>query len=147
MNEEQIRAIKDAGPEATYNKRSRRPMFHDVLFNSTLPSPEKTIERLGGEASLVVVAGSDTVGNSLTKLHYHLNVNPDKLARLKQELQVVSGGTLVPKWQDLKRLPYLSACIEEILRLAHTVTHRLGRIAPKEGLRYQQYYLPAGVSL
>ena len=141
-------ALKSAGPNANYEKRSRPPMFHDVLFKSNLPDPEKTIERLGGEASLVVIGGSDTVGNSLTKLHYHLLANPEKLARLKKELQDSAdlAGDEVQKWQDLKKLPYLTACVEEILRLGSSVTHRLARFAPKGGLRYGEYLLPAGVS-
>ena len=95
-----------------------------------------------------MIAGSDTVGNALTQLHYHLLVNPEKLARLKQEVQdFKKSATSAPKWQDLKQLPYLTACIDEILRLANTVTHRLARVAPKEGLRYKQYYLPAGTSV
>ena len=151
MNEEQISGIKNAGPEATYEHKARKPMFHSVLFNGGLPEPEKTIQRLGAEASLVVIAGSDTVGNALTQLHYQFLANPEKLTKLRGELHdfdpnLHSAGGPMPKWQDLRKLPYLTACIEEILRLANTVTHRLARFAPIEGLRYKDYYLPAGVS-
>ena len=122
-------------------------MFHDVLFKSNLPAPEKTIERLGGEATLVVIGGSDTTGNSLTKLHYYLLANPDKLVQLKEELRdfFSNQGDEIPKWQELKNLSYLSACIQEILRLGSAVTHRLARVAPKGGLKYGEYLLPPGV--
>ncbi|CAF9920936.1 MAG: hypothetical protein HETSPECPRED_004387 [Heterodermia speciosa] len=158
-NEQQILALKTAGPshpsKTPASTRTRNPMFHDVLFNSNLPAPEKTIERLGAEATLVVIAGSDTVGNSLTKLHYHLLDNPDKLARLKRELsdfglgegEERGKGVEGVKWQELKELKYLSACVTEILRLGMTVTHRLARVAGKEGVKYGGFLLPAGTSI
>ena len=49
------------------------------------------------------------------------------------------------KWQELKELKYLSACVTEILRLGMTVTHRLARVAGKEGVKYGGFLLPAGV--
>lgn len=122
-------------------------MFYDVLFKSGLPPHELTTERMAAEGTLIVVAGSETVGYALTNIHYHLLANPEKLARLKQELvEAMPDPNTVPKWQDLRRLPYLTACIEETLRVSSPVMHRLARLAPKQGLRYQEFEIPAGVS-
>ena len=148
MNEQQIQDIKDAGPDAAYEKKARKPLFHEIYFNSDLPDPEKATGRLGAEATLIVIAGSETSGGALTQLHYQLLANPEKLAKLKQELsENVPENIADIKWQDLRKLPYLTACIEEILRLAHTTVHRLARFAPSEGLQYKDYHIPAGVSL
>ncbi|KAL8993640.1 MAG: hypothetical protein Q9169_006189 [Polycauliona sp. 2 TL-2023] len=146
LNEKQIQDIQSLGPDAEYETKGRRPLFHDILFNSTLPPPEKSVSRLGSEATLIVIAGSETVGNALTQLHYQLLSHPDKLARLRNELKdhhVDSSTT----WQELRKLPYLTACIDEILRTSHTTTHRLARVAPEGGLQYKQNHLPAGLYL
>lgn len=148
MNEQQIQNIKNTGPDAVYEKRIRKPLMHEILFNSELPEPEKGIDRLGAEATLLVIAGSETSGNALTQLHYQLLANPAKLAKLRKELKESAPADIADmKWQDLRKLPYLTACIDEILRLAHTTIHRLARFAPKEGLNYKDYYIPAGVGL
>lgn len=150
--EDQVQAIKAAGPDdpsLDSKAKTCRPIFHDLIFNSDLSEAEKSVRRLGEEGSLLVIAGSETVANALTHLHYHLLANPEKLAKLKQELQdhgIGANGTR-PTWQQLKPLPYLTACIDEILRLANTVTHRLGRIVSEQGLQYGQYQIPAGVRI
>lgn len=148
MNEQQIQEIKDTGPDALYEEKTRKPLMHDILFKSELPEPEKAIPRLGAEATLLVIAGSETSGNALTQLHYQLLANPDKLAKLQDELKESAPADIADmKWQDLRKLPYLTACIEEILRLAHTTIHRLARFAPKEGLTYGDYHIPAGYTV
>ncbi|KAL8732412.1 MAG: hypothetical protein Q9166_002812 [cf. Caloplaca sp. 2 TL-2023] len=147
MNEHQIQDIKDAGPDAAYEKKTRKPLFHEILFKSGLPDPEKPIPRHGFEATLIVIAGSETVGSTLTQLHYQLLASPEKLAKLKHELHEFNQVDIAnTKWQELKKLPYLTACIEEILHLSRTTTHRLARFAPKQGLRYQNHFLPAGMN-
>lgn len=131
--------------DARYEMKARRPLFHEILFNSTLPPLEKSIPRLGLEATLIVIAGSGTVGIALTQLHYQLLSHPDKFAQLKKELHGCHVDSDIT-WQELKKLPYLTACIDEILRISHTTTHRLARVASEGGLQSKQYHIPAGVS-
>ncbi|KAI4281089.1 MAG: hypothetical protein L6R38_003951 [Xanthoria sp. 2 TBL-2021] len=129
--------------DARYEMKARRPLFHEILFNSTLPPLEKSIPRLGLEATLIVIAGSGTVGIALTQLHYQLLSHPDKFAQLKKELHGCHVDSDIT-WQELKKLPYLTACIDEILRISHTTTHRLARVASEGGLQSKQYHIPAG---
>lgn len=52
----------------------------------------------------------------------------------------------IPRWAELKELPYLTACIEENLRITNPgVVHRLARLAPRDGIKYGKYRIPAGV--
>lgn len=44
----------------------------------------------------------------------------------------------------LEKLPYLSAVVQESLRLCNPVTHRLSRVFPDKALRYQDYVIPPG---
>lgn len=49
-----------------------------------------------------------------------------------------------PTLAVLEKLPYLSAVVQESLRLCNPVTHRLSRKFPDKALRYQDYVIPPG---
>lgn len=136
-----------AGPNAPYPK-SHPPVFYDLLFNSSLPSHEKTIDRMAAEGTLLIIAGSESVGSALTSLHFHLLEHPDKYNILQEELKkAIPDESRIPRWSKLKELPYLTACIEENLRITNPgVVHRLARLAPRDGIKYGEYSIPAGVS-
>lgn len=146
-NEQQVKAILVAGPNAPYPK-SHSPVFYDLLFNSSLPSHEKTIDRMAAEGTLLIIAGSESVGSALTSLHFHLLEHPDKYNILQEELKkAIPDESRIPRWSKLKELPYLTACIEENLRITNPgVVHRLARLAPRDGIKYGEYSIPAGVS-
>lgn len=135
-----------AGPNAPYPK-SRPPVFYDLLFNSSLPSHEKTIDRMAAEGTLLIIAGSESVGSALTSLHFRLLEHPDKYKILQEELRkAMPVESRIPRWAELKGLPYLTACIEENLRITNPgVVHRLARLAPRDGIKYGKYSIPAGV--
>ena len=138
-------AIKNAGPNAPYDEKNHPTIFYELLFRSRLPPRELDIDRVAQEGTLVTVAGSETVGNSMTALHYYLLANPAKLARLRTELvEAMPDPNCIPTWQELKKLPYLTACIEENLRISAGIPHRLARMAPKQGLKFHGWYIPAG---
>lgn len=135
-----------AGPNAPYAK-SHPPVFYDLLFKSSLPSHEKTIDRMAAEGTLLIIAGSESVGSALTSLHFRLLEHPDKYKILQDELRkAMPVESRIPRWAELKELPYLTACIEENLRITNPgVVHRLARLAPRDGIKYGKYRIPAGV--
>lgn len=145
-NEQQVKAILMAGPNAPYPK-SHPPVFYDLLFNSSLPSHEKTIDRMAAEGTLLIIAGSESVGSALSSLHFRLLEHPDKYKILQDELRkAIPVESRIPSWVELKGLPYLTACIEENLRITNPgVVHRLARLAPRDGIKYGKYIIPAGV--
>lgn len=78
-------------------------------------------------------------------MSYHLIDNPDILKKLRIELQ-----TAMPTidsdvtWSQLEQLPYLTAVLNEGLRITSSVMTRLPRIAPDEALQYHSWSIPAG---
>lgn len=71
-----------------------------------------------------VVAGHETVASSLTWTLDLLSRNPSALAAVHDEL---AGLDADPTWDDVPRLPYLRACVDEALRLyppAWVITRR-----------------------
>jgi cytochrome P450 len=62
-----------------------RTIFHEIL-NSKLPPEEKTLARLGDEASVTLAAGTLTTSWTLSIALYYLLTLPEVLQKLKTEL-------------------------------------------------------------
>ena len=56
-----------------------------------------------------------------------------------------SSGTM--GLQDLEKLPYLTAVIQEGLRTSQPLAHRNGRVLPDKSLFYKEMEIPAGTSI
>ena len=70
------------------------------------------------DGDLVVIAGSDTTKTVLASLFFYLLSNPEKLAKLRDEIDhfYPPGESLSSKHSQ--EMVYLDACINEALRLA-----------------------------
>jgi len=99
------------------------------ILSSKLPEQEKTTLRLTDEAELIVGAGTEATGWTLSIAVFHLLDSPAVLRKLKEELRTVDPGCLgqtpIP---TLQSLPYLSAIINESLRLSYGTSQRLQRV-------------------
>jgi cytochrome P450 len=81
---------------------------------------------------------------------YHVLANPAILHRLKQELSgafasIDLSKSQLPSYSVLQSLPYLTATINEGLRIACSVSGRLARVDPRQTHAYKGYVLPSGV--
>ncbi|KAF2747084.1 cytochrome P450 52A11 [Sporormia fimetaria CBS 119925] len=65
----------------------------------------------------VLLAGRDTTACTLSWIIYHLSVEPQVLAKLRQEIIQYVGLERTPTYQDLKDMKYLQHIINETLRL------------------------------
>ncbi|KAF9884916.1 hypothetical protein FE257_000907 [Aspergillus nanangensis] len=117
-------------------ERAKNTIFGGIL-DSALPAGDKTDERLANEAQLVVFAGEGTTAHTLTSAVYHLLANPEILKIVKKELlAVVDHGRRVPTFQELDRLQYLNAVINEVIRLHPGAMHRQVRVCPNDAIVY-----------
>jgi cytochrome P450 len=108
---EQIKAIilkREEMEDIVKQKMSTQPtLFHEIL-DASIPPAEKTPERLGQELHTVVTAGTETTANTMSVITYHLLENPDKLQRLRDEIQQLEPNNSAEiKIQKLEQLPYL----------------------------------------
>ncbi|KAF8314508.1 cytochrome P450 monooxygenase CYP63 [Clavulina sp. PMI_390] len=71
---------------------------------------------IGDELINILLASRDTTACLLSFLIYLLALHPDKLARLREEIlsEVPSGA---PSYDNVRRLKYLRACLNETLRI------------------------------
>ncbi|KIW89237.1 uncharacterized protein Z519_10090 [Cladophialophora bantiana CBS 173.52] len=119
--------------------------FHDVLA-SDLPPEEKSAERLAQEIQTVVGAGAETVAKMLSWTTYYLLENPEKLNKMREELDRLDPGRTA-SLTDLEKMPYLTSVMLEGLRLSYGVSTRLQRIAPDRDLQYKEWTIPAGTAV
>jgi hypothetical protein len=84
-------------------------------------------------------------------LTFHLLSNPDKLKKLRSELEkaIPDVSAPLPPIKDLEQLPYLTAVISEGLRLGMGTSNRQERVAPDEAMRFvdgkKEWVVPPGV--
>ncbi|OTB02524.1 hypothetical protein M426DRAFT_322616 [Hypoxylon sp. CI-4A] len=114
------------------------PTILGALLKSNLPPEEKAIPRLASEAFGILNGGTETTAWTLSILTYYLLTQPETLAKLTAELKEnVPDPLNLPSWSQLEQLPYLSATIQEALRLSHGSAQRSSRIATGEDLTYR----------
>ena len=142
----QVKAIID-GQNDDYKDATHPTIFHQLL-NSDGPVEEKSLGRLNDEAVTVIGAGMVTTANVLAVTSYYILEQPHILHRLRAELQAAMPDqtTLAPLMQ-LERLPYLTAIINEGLRLSHGIVHRLQRVAPDRALTFNGWTIPSGTAV
>ncbi|KAI2867844.1 hypothetical protein CBS63078_9824 [Aspergillus niger] len=86
------------------------------------------------EISIMMNAGSDTTGISLSNVMLLLLNNPACLEKLQEEVDgVLDDDEIVAPYDKVKHLPYLRACLDESLRLYPPVSFALPRRTPPEG--------------
>lgn len=79
----------------------------DQVLDSKLVPDEKSSCRLVEEIRSAIGAGTETTSNALTVITYHLLSNPDKLARLRGELELNCDPEKQTELCKLEQLPYL----------------------------------------
>ncbi|GAA6013846.1 hypothetical protein JCM10207_008211 [Rhodosporidiobolus poonsookiae] len=93
------------------------------------------VPELTAEALTQLIAGSDTTSNSSCAIMYYIISNPKAHKKLQQELDSTFGPrgiSGVMEYEDVKALPYLTACINEALRLHATSGMGLPRYMTQE---------------
>jgi cytochrome P450 len=120
MKREITRVIDITKGTIVEDGRLPRTIFESLL-ESNLPEKEKSFDRLWQESLLVVGAGADTTANVCAQLTFHLLSNPDKLAKLKEELEEALPDPYEPvKLTVVEHLPYLvgrsPSFVQDVLR-------------------------------
>lgn len=129
--------------------RMKRANDRDDFFAHLLSDKNRTEDIsedwLVSQAQVLVVAGSDTTSSFMSGVTYYLLKNPDKLRLLTQEVRghFASGADI--NGDSTASLQYLSAVIEEGLRIFPPAPFGFPRTSP--GMMVDGQYVPEGVGI
>ncbi|KIW05052.1 uncharacterized protein PV09_04207 [Verruconis gallopava] len=108
---------------------------------------ELTQDEIIANAGLFIVAGSETTANALSGLMARLIWNPRCYELLTKELRSTFSSDDSITFKAISNLPYLNACIEEILRVHPPVPAGPPRIVPPGGDTIDGIWVPGGVTV
>ncbi|CAJ2506672.1 Uu.00g078580.m01.CDS01 [Anthostomella pinea] len=91
------------------------------------------IDKLAQNASILIIAGSETTATLLSGATFLLATNPDKLARLVQEVRSSFKSDEEITLNSVNNLTYMLACLNESLRMYPPVAGALPRQVPRGG--------------
>ncbi|KAE8321063.1 cytochrome P450 [Aspergillus sergii] len=111
---------------------------------STSDRAKKTADRLSQEVFTVMAAGGETTARNLATITFHLLNNPEKLGKLREELNRLDpDGTA--SIVEYEAMPYLTSIMLEGLRITNAVATRLQRSSPDQPMKYKDWIIPPGV--
>ncbi|KAJ5926353.1 hypothetical protein N7516_008126 [Penicillium verrucosum] len=131
-----VRAQADVALQSGGKVDGQVTMF-GALCDPSLPSQERTLDRLQDEGFSLIGGGTETTTGTLKICMFHLLNDKALLLKLREELEQFPSST----WAELEKLPYMRGVINEGLRLSGVIT-RLPRRAPDEALKYKQWTIP-----
>ncbi|KAF8314509.1 cytochrome P450 [Clavulina sp. PMI_390] len=102
--------------EAEKNGNNRTPVSDGGSLLEHIAQSTDDEKLIRDELINILLASRDTTSCLLSFLFYFLSLHPDKLMKLRKEIlaEVPSGA---PSYDNVRRLKYLRACLNETLRL------------------------------
>ncbi|KAF7351056.1 High nitrogen upregulated cytochrome P450 monooxygenase 2 [Mycena sanguinolenta] len=119
------------------------------IEDETKPKPTRAV--IDSDVQTGIIGGSDTTASGMSNTIFCLLTHPDKLAKLRHEIDKTFGeeGVDLNDSVKLAELPYLNACINETLRVYPPVQTRISRGIPRGygGIHVAGVYLPETTSM
>lgn len=94
----------------------------------------------------LVEAGFETTAATLNSLILQLAANQQVQDEAQKELMSVVGPYRLPTFADMGNLPYIRACVKEMLRMNPILSPGIRHYA-NEDVRYKDYIIPKGTVL
>ncbi|OOF98988.1 hypothetical protein ASPCADRAFT_127569 [Aspergillus carbonarius ITEM 5010] len=115
-----------------HNQRDRgQADFMESMLRHRGEKDGLTDEELEANASIIIIAGSETTATLLSGLTYLLCRNPEAMEKVTREVRsVMQTETDITIHNATAHLPYMLACIDEAFRMYPPVPSGLQRITP-----------------
>ncbi|KAI9718808.1 MAG: hypothetical protein M1828_006570 [Chrysothrix sp. TS-e1954] len=142
---DRIKTLRAKCESNTIEEKPYKTIFRDFITTDTLPPSGRTERALRDQLEGLIGGGTEPTAHVLRLVTYHLCRNPTMLHKLRVELDglPVSQSQHL-SLQQLENLRYLTAVIQEGLRLSYGVASRMPRIAPDRILKYEDWNIPPG---
>ncbi|KAI5779540.1 cytochrome P450 [Geopyxis carbonaria] len=122
-------------------KNEHSTIIHGIVGNERHSAV--SLEAIHEEAMLLEAAGTDSTAQSLESGTFHILSDPEVARKLKQELRdAIPDPNKIPSLSELQKLKYLTACINESMRVACPGSGRLPRINDFAATDYNGWHIP-----
>lgn len=128
--------------QARLKMQTERP---DVM--SFMEKGDLTEEEIVSNSTVLIVAGSETLTTALVGTMHHLLENSDKLERLVKEVRGVFENEKDIDGQTTTKMTYLTAVLQEGMRLCPPIPDNLHREVPAPGAIIAGIWLPGGTAV
>jgi averantin hydroxylase len=128
---------------------SERPDFWDrvLIHNKEGKGTGMTRDEMVSNASLLVIAGSETTATLLSGVTYLLLCHSDVMAKLVTEIRTTFKSDSDIDLVTVGKLEYMLAVLNEGMRIYPPVTTQPNRVAPRGGEMVCGKWVPEGVCL
>ncbi|KAK8023886.1 hypothetical protein PG993_011952 [Apiospora rasikravindrae] len=131
------------GPEPTPGRP--RDLVSYMMSKARSGEPGMSGEEIVATTSILIIAGSETTGTALSGLLFYLSQNRFAYDALLDEVRSAFRTEDEISFRSSAPLEYLSACIDEALRVYPPATETLPRISPGNFVRDQ--FIPKGTRI
>ncbi|PQE33493.1 cytochrome P450 monooxygenase protein [Rutstroemia sp. NJR-2017a WRK4] len=126
------------------NRNREHPDFISQILNNNESKKSLSQTEIVLNMALFISAGTDTTATTLTGWTYFVCTHPEVYSRLVGEVRDAFAVEDDIKWENVRKLRYLEATINESLRLFPPSAASQQRIVPSGGASIDGYYIPAG---
>lgn len=128
-------------------KGSDRPDFiSQIVKNDGISEKAMSRDEMDSNSIILMLAGSETTATLLSGTTYLLLANPDKYKKLVAEIRGKFQKMADINVEEVNKMEYLIACLQEGLRYYPPVPTGFPRVVPKGGDTISGHYIPEGVS-
>lgn len=115
-----------ARDKAAYRK-SINDDRQDLIAGYLKPDSGVSYQEYRATVQTMIIAGSETTATLMSGLIFYLLKNPEKLAKLKNEVRTSFSSDEEVNFVNVSKLPYLLACLNEALRVYPPVSDTFPR--------------------
>lgn len=130
------------------HKKDARPDIWGLVLQRDGSESGLTRHEMYENASVLMVAGTETTATLLSGLTYYLLKNPEQMKRLTDEIRSTFQHESDITIERLQAMKYVHACLEEGLRMYPPVPNGLPRLTPEgETTTIDGKAIPGGVGV
>jgi cytochrome P450 len=126
---------------------TKRDIFRHLLAEDSETGSKFTQGELNSNANLIIIAGTDTTTSVTGQLFRFLAKNPRVVKKLQNEVDEVLAAGKELKVETTRNIPYVSAVINEALRIASPLPSGVQACTPAAGLEIAGIHLPGNIQV
>lgn len=125
----------------------RPDFFNYIIKNQASEAKALSRAEMDSNAIIFLVAGSETTATTLTGATYLLLSHPEAYAKLVHEIRSTFTSAEDITVDNVNKLEYMIACLQEGLRYYPPVSTGFPRVVPPGGGNISGHYIPGGTSV